>query len=118
MTEKKLSPEEVYDIVSKACDNYTGQADDLREAIGLLFISIHYGWRIAYLTTNRRLLRRCEKILGLKLEDITEPEGRHAHRSKALKVIKATEESFDKFEKLFKKIFYNHTKKPVDSEEI
>ncbi len=79
-----LPPEEAQqyiEIISKAVENFHGQADELENAIGMLMIGRIYGWKVLVIIHNKRTIRKYEKILDINIREMFPPEGPLAHKS-------------------------------------
>jgi hypothetical protein len=82
MTEKQL-----LEIVDKAIKNFRGQADALESAIGYLFVGQQFGWRVMFFMHSQSTVRKYEKILGVKSEDVMPPLGPSHRRPVAWKAL-------------------------------
>lgn len=65
MTEKQL-----VEIVDKAIKRFSGNTDSLLSAIGYLFVGRKFGWRVMYFMHSQGTVRKYEKILDIKSEDV------------------------------------------------
>ena len=65
MTEKQL-----VELVDKAIKRFEGNTDTLLSAIGYLFVGRKFGWRIMYFMHTQSTVRKYERILDVKSEDV------------------------------------------------
>ncbi len=72
---------EIAEIVNKAVDRFSGSADELEKAIGMLMLGDYVGWKVLVVIHNKRTVRKYEEILGITIRDFFEAEGPIAGRS-------------------------------------
>ena len=68
-------------IVNDAINRFSGNADELEKAIGMLMLGDYVGWKVLVLIHNKRTIRKYEEILGISIRDIFVEEGPIALRS-------------------------------------
>lgn len=71
-------------IAQTAILNYFGDIDVLNSALGMLFTGHYCGWRFLYIVHSKRTVRKCEKVLNIKVTEYFEPTGQLSHRSAGL----------------------------------
>ena len=72
---------EIERIEREAIANFKGQLPDLENALGVLRIGGHLGWRVLTLIHNKRTLRKYEDILDIKFKEFFPDEGPSHERS-------------------------------------
>lgn len=76
-----LSEKQLVDLIDKAIKNFAGQSDSLASAIGYLMIGRKFGWRVMYFMHSQRTVRKYEKLLGVKSEDVMPEHGPFAKKA-------------------------------------
>ena len=71
------------DHIDKAIKRFSGGAGELESAIGLFMVARRFGWKVVYLWHSPATIRKYEKIIGLSLKDVADPEGPLARKSVA-----------------------------------
>lgn len=85
------SPEELAELEHIECEaiaNYSGQADELEKALGVLRLGRHLGWKPLILMHNKRTLRKYEAILGIEFRKYFPEEGPSAERPIGYRIAK------------------------------
>jgi len=114
LPETFLSKEEILITIFNMCKNYEGNADKLKDSIGILMISQLYGYKVVKLVWNRKLIKEVEEIIGKKLELFSLEETLYSDRSLGLRFLKKSKEIINNFEKAFNDIIYSRREKPAD----
>ena len=65
-----MSEKQLLEIVDKAIKRFSGNSDTLLSAIGYLFVGRKFGWRIMYFMHSQSTVRKYEKILDVKSQDV------------------------------------------------
>ena len=65
-----LSEKQLVELVDKAIKRFVGSTDTLLSAIGYLFVGRKFGWRVMYFMHSQSTVRKYEKILDVKSEDV------------------------------------------------
>lgn len=65
---------------------YKGQVQVLESAIGTLVVGQMYGWRVLKMCHTHSSLKKYEKILGLKFEDICPKETPLTRRCRGVRI--------------------------------
>lgn len=82
---RKLSDKQLLSIVNKAIDEFGGNSQELKGAIGTLFIGQHYGWKVMVLIHDKKTIRKYEEILGVSFREVMPELGEMSERSFAWK---------------------------------
>lgn len=82
-TEEKLLP-----IIKKILDNFEGDAGELENAIGMMFLGTRLGWKPLLLMHSRTTIKKYEKLLGIEIRKVFPEEGRQPTRSVAYKYLR------------------------------
>ena len=85
-----LSPEEAQALVKQieeATRDFSGQFDELENAIGMLMIGRLVGWKVLALIHNKRTIKNYEKILGINIREAFPPEGPLTYKSLGYKIV-------------------------------
>jgi len=77
-----------FDQAGKAIAGFSGSLEELEKAIGMLVLGYHFGWKVLLLVHSKRTIRKYEKILGIQVKVLFEPEGPSAQRSMGLDLAK------------------------------
>ena len=86
-----ISPEEalrLQKIVEEASRNFSGQFDELENALGMFMFGRLVGWKLLVLIHNKRSIRKYEEILGIKIRDEFPEEGPLIEKSPAYMLAK------------------------------
>lgn len=75
-------------IVSKAIDDFKGNANELESAIGMLYLGHAFGWRVVYLLHSISTVRKYERYLGIVAKDVFPEVTALSERSLAFRFIK------------------------------
>lgn len=81
--EIKLSDEQM-EILDRSIAEYRGSVTRLESAIGALVVGQTYGLRVLQVGHDRRVLKKHEEILGLKLKDVCPTETALTARSRGV----------------------------------
>jgi len=84
---KKLSNEKLAKITNEAVSNFTGNANELESAIGLLWTGQYYGWKVLLLVHDRKTIKKYEKILNVNIREVMPEIGEKADKSLAWKLV-------------------------------
>lgn len=79
---------ELVGIVNDALNRFSGTADELETAIGMLMLGDYFGWKVLVLLHNKRTIRKYEEILGISIRDHFPEEGPIALRSLGYEIAK------------------------------
>lgn len=77
-SEQKQQLQEIEDM---AIVNFSGLADELESALGMLRIGHHMGWKMLYVAHSKKTIRKYEEILNIKIRELFDEEGPSAKRS-------------------------------------
>jgi len=77
---------ELINIVNDSFNRFSGQADELEKAIGMLMLGDYLGWKVLVLIHNKRTVRKYEEILGINVREFFVEEGPIAMRSRGYEV--------------------------------
>jgi hypothetical protein len=75
-------------VVNDALNRFSGSADELEKALGLLMFGDYVGWKVLVLIHNKRTIRKYEEILGISIREFFVEEGPIALRSLGYSVAK------------------------------
>lgn len=75
-------------IVNDALNRFSGSADELEKALGMLMFGDYVGWKVLVLIHNKRTVRKYEEILGISIREFFVEEGPIALRSLGYSVAK------------------------------
>ncbi len=78
-----LSEKQLVDLIDKAIKNFIGNTDSLASAIGYLMIGRKFGWRVMFFMHSQGTVRKYEKILGIKSNEIMPEVGPLAKKAVA-----------------------------------
>lgn len=67
-------------IVNDALNRFSGSADELEKAIGMMMLGDYLGWKVLVIIHNKRTLRKYEEILGINVREFFPEEGLIAKR--------------------------------------
>lgn len=79
---------ELVAVVNDALNRFSGSADDLEKALGMLMLGDYVGWKVLVLIHNKRTVRKYEEILGITVREFFVEEGPIALRSLGYSVAK------------------------------
>lgn len=79
---------ELVSVVNDAINRFSGSADDLEKALGMLMLGDYVGWKVLVLVHNKRTVRKYEEILGITVREFFVEEGPIALRSLGYSVAK------------------------------
>ena len=83
-----LSEKQLVDIVDKAIKNFgPGTAESLSGAIGYLMIGRKLGWRVMFFMHSQGTVRKYEKILDVKTQDVMPEVGTLARKALAYQAV-------------------------------
>ena len=75
-------------VVERAIDNFSGNLDELEDAIGMYMIGSHFGWKVLVLIHNKRTIRKYEEILGIGIREEFPAEAPISERSNGYRLVK------------------------------
>lgn len=75
-------------IVNDSLNRFSGNADELEKAIGMLMFGDYVGWKVLVIIHNKRTVRKYEEILGISIREFFVEEGPIAMRSLGYSVAK------------------------------
>jgi hypothetical protein len=87
-TKKPKLPKVQQAKIDAAIDNYKGSAGTLATAIGMYMLGRRFGWKVLYLMSDKRSIRKWEDILDLNFRDELPAEGDKADKAIAWKLAK------------------------------
>jgi hypothetical protein len=73
--------EQLVRIANDALNRFSGTADELEKALGMLMLGDYMGWRVLVIIHNKRTIRKYEEILGISVREFFPEEGPVAMRS-------------------------------------
>jgi hypothetical protein len=80
--------EELAQIANEAIRNFSGSADELERALGMLMLGDYFGWKPLVVVHNKRTVRKYEGILGISVREFFPEEGPLALRSLGYSIAK------------------------------
>lgn len=80
----ELLSENRQQVLSNAVESFTGDPRDLSNAIGFYHMGLFFGWRFLYMIHGKRMVRKYEKILSIKVSQEFNPISEHSYRSSGL----------------------------------
>lgn len=83
-----LSEKQLVDLIDKAIKNFGGNSDSLAGAIGYLMIGRKFGWRVMLFMHSQATVRKYEKILSIKSNEVLPEEGPLAKKAFAYQAMK------------------------------
>lgn len=84
---KLMSDKQLVELIDHAVENFVGNSDSLTSAIGYLMVGRKMGWRVMYFMHSQGTVRKYEKILGIRSEDVMPEEGPLARKALAYKAL-------------------------------
>jgi hypothetical protein len=89
MTAKKSKlPIVQQDKIDRAIENYQGNASSLATAIGMYMLGRRFGWKVLYLMSDKRSIRKWEELLDINFREELPAEGDLADKSIAWRLAK------------------------------
>ncbi len=85
---KELSDKQLVELIDKAVKGFEGNTDSLSGAIGYLMIGRNFCWRVMYFIHSQSTIRKYEKILGIRSEDVMPEEGPLARKAVAYQAMR------------------------------
>lgn len=80
--------EQLARIANDAVERFTGTADELEKALGMLMLGDYLGWKVLIIIHNKRTVRKYEEILGISVREFFPEEGPIALRSLGYSIAK------------------------------
>jgi hypothetical protein len=80
--------EELVRIANDALNRFSGTADELEKAFGMLMLGDYMGWKVLLVIHNKRTIRKYEEILGISVREFFPEEGPIALRSLGYSIAK------------------------------
>jgi hypothetical protein len=80
--------EQLIALVNDAVKRFSGGADELETAIGMLMLGDYVGWKVLVIIHNKRTIRKYEEILGINIREFFPEEGPIAERSLGYEIAK------------------------------
>lgn len=78
--------EEQNTILEAKIETFKGTVDVLESAIGALVVGQKYGWRVAKMVHSPATIKKYEKLLGLKFEDVCPERTKLSKRNVGLRI--------------------------------
>lgn len=75
-------------IANDALNRFSGTADELEKALGMLMLGDYMGWKVLVVIHNKRTIRKYEEILGISVREFFPEEGPIALRSLGYSIAK------------------------------
>ena len=75
--------------IKSLIENYKGDAPILGNAIGMMILGRHVGWRVIRMIYSTETYIKYERILGIELKTIIPERGEFAYKSLGLAIIDA-----------------------------
>jgi hypothetical protein len=82
-----LNEEQIATVESKIID-FRGRANVLESALGALIVGQKFGWRLTKMVHSPATVKKYEKILGLKFQDVCPERTQQSERSVGLNMAK------------------------------
>jgi hypothetical protein len=73
--------EQLVQITNDALNRFSGTADELEKALGMMMLGDYLGWKVLIVIHNKRTIRKYEEILGISVREFFPEEGPIAMRS-------------------------------------
>lgn len=83
-----LEPNQIIEIADKAFEEFHGNSNELKGAIGALVLVRLLGWKPLLLMQDKRTIDKYETILGVSFRDIAPEVGPKAEKSYAWRAMK------------------------------
>lgn len=80
--------DELVRIANDALNRFSGTADELEKALGMLMLGDYMGWKVLVVIHNKRTIRKYEEILGISVREFFPEEGPIALRSLGYSIAK------------------------------
>ena len=80
----KLTPKQeaqLKEIENNAIADFKGDLTQLENALGMLRLGHHLGWKTLYLIHSKKTVRKYEDILGIRIRDVFPETGLSSYRS-------------------------------------
>jgi len=81
--------EQLAGVVNDALNRFSGTADELEKAIGMLMLGDYVGWKVLVIIHNKRTIRKYEEILNINIRNFFPEEGPIAGRSLGYELAKS-----------------------------
>ena len=85
---KDLTDKQLVELIDKAIKGFKGNSETLGAAIGYLMLGRKFGWRVMYFMHSQGTVRKYEKILSIRSEDVMPEEGSLARKALAFEAMK------------------------------
>ncbi len=73
--------DEMHEIERQAIAKFKGQLQELESALGMLRVGYAFGWKVLFITHNKRTIRKYEEVLNINVKEYFEEEGSLAERN-------------------------------------
>lgn len=83
-----MSEKHLIELIDKAIKGFEGNSDSLASAIGYLMIGRKFGWRVMFFMHSQATVRKYEKILSIKSNEVMPEEGPLAKKAAVYQAIK------------------------------
>lgn len=83
-----LSEKQLVELIDKAIKSFEGNSDSLAGAIGYLMIGRKFGWRVMFFMHSQATIRKYEKILDIKSQEVMPEEGPLAKKAFVFQAMK------------------------------
>jgi len=83
----KIPQKEIILHIDRITQNFTGQINELEQAIGLWIVGRQFGWKVMFLVHDRKTIAKYEDILKIKFRKELPEVGEYAHKSLAWKAV-------------------------------
>jgi hypothetical protein len=70
-----MNEKQLVELIDKAIKKFEGNSDALASAIGYLMIGRKFGWRVMFFMHSQSTVRKYERILGIKSQEVMDPIG-------------------------------------------
>jgi len=80
-----IPDKEIISHIDKVTKDFSGNINELEQAIGVWIVGRQFGWKVMLLVHDRKTLAKYEKILGIDFRKELKEVGPYAHKSLAWK---------------------------------
>lgn len=56
-------------LANNALKRFSGTADELEKALGMLMLGDYVGWKVLIIIHNKRTIRKYEEVLGISVRE-------------------------------------------------
>jgi len=82
-----MNEKELVEMIDERTKDFSGQLNELENAIGMLMIGRMFGWKPLLLIHDKSTIKKYEKILDLNIREVLPEVGEYANKSLAWKAV-------------------------------